>query len=285
QESELYYYNARYYNPRLGRFISRDPFLGRDGDTLSRNGYTYVKNNPLKYVDPSGEKDVCTIYDKPEPQLYWSQAPKNFSDYVGDAANFFNDVKDYNYQNPGDNFLFQGMSYGGGFISGMVGGILGNVSTVTDPYTDRWEKAEAGLWLGVDAYTFGRGSTAKEGIIKGTTEILYHGTTKNRATEIAKNGFKVIDDIFTSKEWGTAIRFAEDKTAEMAAKSSAIVKVSVPKTVFESLKSGGHIIEQAIEPFGDGMTETILSPTAVKQLNELKNSVGSGVEYLINKIW
>ena len=55
QESELYYYNARYYNPLIGRFISLDPILGRDGDVLSRNGYIYVKNNPLKYVDPSGE--------------------------------------------------------------------------------------------------------------------------------------------------------------------------------------------------------------------------------------
>jgi RHS repeat-associated protein len=64
QESELYYYNARYYNPRLGRFISRDPYLGRDGDTLSRNGYTYVKNNPLKYVDPSGETEQENVFDK-----------------------------------------------------------------------------------------------------------------------------------------------------------------------------------------------------------------------------
>ena len=54
-ESELYYCNARYYNPRLGRFISRDPVLGRDGDTLSRNLYVYVKNNPLKYTDPTGK--------------------------------------------------------------------------------------------------------------------------------------------------------------------------------------------------------------------------------------
>ncbi len=52
-ESELYYYNARYFNPALGRFISRDPMPGRDSDALSRNGYIYVKNNPLKYVDPS----------------------------------------------------------------------------------------------------------------------------------------------------------------------------------------------------------------------------------------
>ena len=56
-ESSLYYYNARYYNPRIGRFISRDAFMGRDGDVLSKNRYIYVKNNPLKYVDPSGEEE------------------------------------------------------------------------------------------------------------------------------------------------------------------------------------------------------------------------------------
>ena len=60
-ESDLYYYNARYYNPVIGRFISRDPVLGRDGDSLSRNGYIYVKNNPLKYVDPSGEEEETML--------------------------------------------------------------------------------------------------------------------------------------------------------------------------------------------------------------------------------
>jgi RHS repeat-associated protein len=54
-ESELYYYNARYYNPKIGRFISRDTMLGHPGDMLSRNRYIYVQNNPLKFVDPTGE--------------------------------------------------------------------------------------------------------------------------------------------------------------------------------------------------------------------------------------
>ncbi|MBU0597140.1 nucleotidyltransferase domain-containing protein [Patescibacteria group bacterium] len=56
-ESELYYYNARYYNPKIGRFISRDNFMGRTGDVISKNRYVYVKNNPLKYVDPTGEEE------------------------------------------------------------------------------------------------------------------------------------------------------------------------------------------------------------------------------------
>jgi RHS repeat-associated protein len=46
----LYYYRARYYSPRLARFLQPDP-LGHAGGA---NPYAYAANNPLSFIDPSG---------------------------------------------------------------------------------------------------------------------------------------------------------------------------------------------------------------------------------------
>ena len=53
-ETGTVYLRARYYQASIGRFISRDSFAGRRSDPLSLNLYTYCRNNPLRYVDPSG---------------------------------------------------------------------------------------------------------------------------------------------------------------------------------------------------------------------------------------
>lgn len=53
-ESNLYYYDARYYDPVIGRFVSADTVIPDYKDPQSLNRYSYVKNNPLMYVDPTG---------------------------------------------------------------------------------------------------------------------------------------------------------------------------------------------------------------------------------------
>jgi len=50
----LYFYNARYYDPQCGRFISADSIVQDPSDPQSFNRYTYANNNPVAYVDPSG---------------------------------------------------------------------------------------------------------------------------------------------------------------------------------------------------------------------------------------
>jgi RHS repeat-associated protein len=51
---DLIHMNGRVYDPRIGRFISADPHVPEPyyGQSLSR--YSYVLNNPLSLVDPSG---------------------------------------------------------------------------------------------------------------------------------------------------------------------------------------------------------------------------------------
>jgi len=50
----LYYLNARYYNPAIGRFLSEDPIGPTPGNVLSYNEYAYAENNPVLLSDPSG---------------------------------------------------------------------------------------------------------------------------------------------------------------------------------------------------------------------------------------
>jgi RHS repeat-associated protein len=45
---------GRIYDPRVGRFLTTDPLVSHPGFSQSWNPYSYVLNNPLKYVDPSG---------------------------------------------------------------------------------------------------------------------------------------------------------------------------------------------------------------------------------------
>lgn len=49
---------ARYYDPAMGRFISRDPIEGRLYEPQTHNAYSYSINNPINLSDPSGEDYV-----------------------------------------------------------------------------------------------------------------------------------------------------------------------------------------------------------------------------------
>jgi len=66
-ESGLIYFEARYYDPRIGLFIQQDPALQDLNSPEFRyammnpqllNPYTYAGNNPMNFVDPNGEQAV-----------------------------------------------------------------------------------------------------------------------------------------------------------------------------------------------------------------------------------
>ncbi|NRA25004.1 MAG: RHS repeat-associated core domain-containing protein, partial [Oleispira sp.] len=59
-DSGLMYFEARYYDPLSTRFISPDPLFAEEvgkcvGSVIECNLYQYTGNNPVMYVDQSGE--------------------------------------------------------------------------------------------------------------------------------------------------------------------------------------------------------------------------------------
>ncbi|MDF1821474.1 MAG: RHS domain-containing protein [Alcanivoracaceae bacterium] len=58
-ELPLVYAQARYYDPSLARFVSRDPVPSHIASPLTFNMYAYGANSPYVYVDPNGEQALA----------------------------------------------------------------------------------------------------------------------------------------------------------------------------------------------------------------------------------
>jgi len=81
-----YYYRARYYSPKDGRFLQVDP-VGYQDDT---NLYVYVSNNALNKADPSGLTGhscgkMGTGCDLTSPEESTGEIVGEAADYYGDA--------------------------------------------------------------------------------------------------------------------------------------------------------------------------------------------------------
>jgi RHS repeat-associated protein len=59
----LIYMNARFYVPDIGRFASPDPIIPGENDPQLWNRFSYVRNAPLNYTDPSGHV-LCPIGER-----------------------------------------------------------------------------------------------------------------------------------------------------------------------------------------------------------------------------
>ncbi|HNT78272.1 MAG TPA: RHS repeat-associated core domain-containing protein [Anaerolineae bacterium] len=80
----LYDYNARFYDPLLGRFLAADTIVPNPANPQSLNRYAYALNNPLRYIDPSGHKPI----EETDKQTSAPPPKKHSLDAVGIRLDF-----------------------------------------------------------------------------------------------------------------------------------------------------------------------------------------------------
>lgn len=56
----LYHFGARWYDPGMGRFLQPDPIVPEPFNPQSLNRYSYVRNDPVNRVDPTGMFSIET---------------------------------------------------------------------------------------------------------------------------------------------------------------------------------------------------------------------------------
>ena len=130
-ETALVYYNYRYYDPQLGRWLSRDPIQELGGWNL----YVMLKNNPASGIDKLG------LHKCP---------PEDLKDLADRLKELGEDLKELADQ-------LEGLGIDSGNLgqaadgASNIGNWLSNVATYSDPNASLHDRTQAAVDLGVDA--------------------------------------------------------------------------------------------------------------------------------------
>jgi RHS repeat-associated protein len=139
----IYHYNARFYSPKIGRFLSPDTIIPGYANPQNLNRFSYVLNNPLKYTDPTGHcvsidgehtcgsGNTAPRYDPPKKDKKESKKDKGSSIidlYILGWENFGSAWSILSNPNATYGQKFGSGAYmgawGGAHVAGAVGGII-----------------------------------------------------------------------------------------------------------------------------------------------------------------
>lgn len=101
KETGLYYCNARYYDPTIGRFLTQDTYRGEQTVPQTMHLYAYCANDPVNHLDPNGHTSLgLGFWNKEYKYFAWYQnAPQKVFGYydIYDLAADYCGMKLRNY--------------------------------------------------------------------------------------------------------------------------------------------------------------------------------------------
>ncbi|MGG1644382.1 polymorphic toxin-type HINT domain-containing protein, partial [Paenibacillus sp. NRS-1782] len=233
----LQYLRARWYDPGTARFMGEDTYQGEMSDPQSLNGYAYVANNPLIYVDPSGHSFETLDYQELRILLnearVKSSSSKNqdyqvYKDFIRkryDFSSVFGGANQYNY-------LYDLLTGTSGYknSAGKSDWARGQLLSAYQNWTDAEVLGIAAMGMIGDVKVGGKGSKGKS--LRGCN--CFTAGTKVQTDEGEKN----IEDITV----GDKVLSKNEETGEQAYKEVTHLYRNDKEIIYE-LTIGDQVIE------------------------------------------
>jgi RHS repeat-associated protein len=198
----LMHYNARYYDPTIGRFISADTIVPNPADPQQLNRYSYVTNNPVRYTDPTGHCRLGVLGTGPKAEGFggqpcWWYAEGADSDpalvRVGSPFNIVNGQGDFRDSAemmslvPGVDTFADAALCQDSVDSGAIGGSIVDCGSALIPFVGAGMLRKAGRWLG---NLFGGGKQAARAAIK-ASDLTSSGAGRNLVRRYSDSGLTI----------------------------------------------------------------------------------------------
>lgn len=191
----LTYFNARYYDSEVGRFVTMDP--AKDG----YNWYVYCSNNPLRYVDPTGLTDIDWLkVGIGTGKLVLSIAEVGIGINSGNpflmidgSMRFFSALEDIAEGISGDEGKDMPRNAGA-----LVGATVDLINGEYSHYADEKGPWERGLGLVGDVVTIVQAGNAIKGSVdtlKEGASILGNATKVRAGYDLLKNTYELFDSV------------------------------------------------------------------------------------------
>jgi hypothetical protein len=233
----LNFAQARYHSPAQGRFTSVDPFAGSANvaDPQSFNRYSYVQNNPVNFIDPTGMmlSDIG-VYQTDDPEL----------------ARTLQLRADLDHLKTNQPQASTTPSSPSGSNTGSEGGSVVGVVTIYGQFTDNWGNPD---YAAMNAALLG---LARNGMRFGASQgVLSRSSARNFLAGVIDYGVgpPPIPALFGTT-WGHGIRLGVDWLAESYAneESTAYYAGSWVPDAVAAIASGGATTHERVMLQGTG---------------------------------
>ncbi len=226
-ETGLTYARARYYDAKLGVFLSRDTFEGSLDNAPSLHRYAYAHANPLIYIDPSGR--------------FVTVPAAAVGAVVGGVFGFLGSLAVQAYKGEELDFNKAALHGVGGAVSGFIGGLTVGASLWVEGAAVATGAAVGGMTsraLTGEAIT-GSGvafdvavAVATFGVVKGVSSLSANGQMSAALKEV-------------EKEWADgALKSTVAVTAKEASETAA-TQLAAAKPTGGQASLGAQAVEQA----------------------------------------